>query len=310
MTSLETVPCPVCRSTARMLHVDVPAHDENIRGYGEIYVGRDNSEWKICGGCGFVHQNPRPTIAALNAYYLRGAYHSRAEVVPPPPVLLERHARFYLPEVEFAIERSGLGAGRVFDIGCGRGVALSLFAERGWSCFGVDLVFSHHAFEHFADLDGALKGVSNILKPGGFIFTAIPTYLHNRTRLSKIWMNSAHYSLFTHRTFNRLLARHGFEEVAHSYDGWTSSQDQFGHLARFTGAAADSVASDDPAEVDRYLRVTNPLRSLLFYPLHGEYLQPLEQYRMLVRDGWKVLREQPAAFLPKTVAYLRSRWRS
>jgi SAM-dependent methyltransferase len=301
--SLEAIPCPLCGNSRSFLPVEVTRRDDHIRGYGDMFAGKERSEWKICGECGFVHQNPRPTVAALNRYYEQGRYHPPAE--RDYDQLMSWAPDYYREEVSWAIQKSNLGTGRVFDIGCGYGVALHLFNELGWSCFGVepdpiqhrfaqtkmgltqvkngildanstiedkvDLVFTHHAFEHFADLTSVMTGIKRILKVGGYVFTAVPTYVHNRSNMSKQWMNSSHYSLFTHRSLNQLMARHGFEEVAHRYDHSWRKPDQFCHLARFTGAESDPRQFYERAEdVDRYLRVTNPLRSLVYYPRHGE----------------------------------------
>ncbi len=299
---LQAIPCPLCHNDRSFLPVEVTDRDDHIRDYGALYAGKTLSEWKICGECGFVHQNPRPTIESLNRFYQAGNYH--------PPVerdfaaLMAWAPDYYREEVSWAIRTSGLQRGSVFDIGCGYGVALHLFEELGWSCFGVepdpgqyqfartklgltqiklgildanftlgekvDLVFTHHAFEHFADLTSVMSGIKKILKPGGYVFTAVPTYYENRSSMSKQWMNSAHYSLFTHGSLNQLMARHGFEEVRHRYDHSGRKPDQFCHLAKYVGGEQNPRPFyEHAAHVDRYLRVTNPLRSLACYPLYG-----------------------------------------
>ena len=116
---------------------------------------------------------------------------------------------WYEKEIEYVIEKSGLQTGSVFDVGCGMGGALALFVEQGWKASGVepdriycefaqrvlklenvrpellkgdireepvDLVWSHHTFEHIADLHEVMRGIQKILKPGGYVFTAVPTF--------------------------------------------------------------------------------------------------------------------------------------
>jgi SAM-dependent methyltransferase len=341
MADVETIACPLCCNATRFLDVRVPAQDEHIRGYGALYAGMAKSVWKICGRCGFVHQNPRPSIEALNRFYLDGNYHSKIDV--PPDELFANHAPYYADEIDYAIEKSGLTTGSVFDIGCGLGVALKSFADRGWACYGiepdrgrfeygrthyglsnivhgaldasftpqrqVDLVFTHHAFEHFADLPSVMAAIKKILKPGGFLFTAIPTFRENRSRMSKLWMNSAHYSLFTHNSFNQLLARHGFEEIDHRYNPWRAGPDQLGHIARFTGASlAPERFYEDPEEIARYLDVVNPLRSAVYLPLIGGYRgygHYISRYAKLARAAGHVLVHEPDQFVAKTKAYFR-----
>jgi SAM-dependent methyltransferase len=347
MAELEHVACPLCASSSGFIDVRVPSRDDHIRGYGELYAGVAKSRWKICARCGFVHQNPRPSIVALDRYYLAGNYHTRVD--EPPEAILASHVPGYVDEIDFAIVTSGIRTGRVLDIGCGLGVALQLFRERGWDVVGVepdagrveyahrhfgldmirhgtfdrtfaldgqvDLVFTHHAFEHFADLTEVMLGIARVLRPGGHVFTAIPTYRHNRSTMSKQWMNSAHYSLFTHRSLGQMFARHGFEPVAHRYDRW-ANPDQLGHVARLlpAGSASPAVESffEDPHEVARYLAVVNPLRSAVFVPLRGGYYgyaHHVGKLARLARAAADVLVRHPEQFLPRAAAYLRERLR-
>ena len=347
MAEVADIACPLCGNAGGHLPVRVPSHDESIRNYGALYDGMATSMWKVCGRCGFVHQNPRPSVAALDRFYLAGNYHDHVDV--PPDEVLASHAPSYEDEIAYAIDKSGIRTGRVLDIGCGFGVALKVFRDRGWEVHGiepdaarvayarrhfgldmirhgtfdrtfalhdarkVDLIFTHHAFEHFADLGEVMAGITRVLAPGGYMFTQIPTYRHNRSTMSKLWMNSAHYSLFTHRSFGQLLARHGFEPIAYRYRPWVAGHDQIGHLARFTGAAhAPETFFEDSREVARYLAIVNPIRSAAFLPLTGGY----HGYRHfatrateLARAAARVLVEQPGQFLPRAAAYLRERRR-
>src|SRR2546425_2572805 len=250
---LHTLPCPLCGQTDSFIDVRVPSGDAHIHKYGALYAGMTKSEWKICGQCGFVHQNPRPASEALNKFYMQSKYHAEPTKASKEAQL--EFARWYYSEkIDFAITHARLECGRVFDIGCGQGEVLKLCEERGWKAYGVepdqvlsnyaidelglsgvrqgildrhfepeekvDLIFSNHAFEHFADLDEIMRGVKKIVRPSGYLFIVVPTYLKNKSSLSKRWMNSAHYSLFTHNSLNNLLSRPGFEEVTHTYHGW------------------------------------------------------------------------------------------
>ena len=334
--SLETVPCPLCGYSAAMLATTIPSPDPHIGDYGNLYAGRSLSEWKVCGGCGFVHQNPRPSTAALNAFYMAASYHSK-----PAVVSREEHlafARWYFSEkIDYSLRHSGLRSGSVFDIGCGRGGVLKLYEERGWQTFGVepdrnlasfaqgvlglknvrqgildssfelpqkvDLVFSNHAFEHFADLHDVVKGVRNILRQGGYMFIAIPTYYKNRSSLSKEWMNSAHYSLFTHESLNNLLVRYGFEEVAHTYTGWHKEVDDLWFVAKYTGKVTDpKLHFENPAQVQRYVQTINPLRSALFYPFYSHWAMRVRLY-----NAARLLVTSPAGFFRKLSAYRQRR---
>jgi SAM-dependent methyltransferase len=331
---LDFIPCPLCAHSSSFLDVKVPADDPDIAKYGELYVGRKTSEWKICGRCGFVHQNPRPTAEALNEIYLRSQYHAAIKEGSG-----EEHLEFALwyfnEKIEFALKQCGLSGGRVLDIGCGRGGVLRLFQERGWRPYGVepdaklanfaktemglvdvrrgifdskfeldcevDLVFSNHAFEHFSDLNEIMLGIQKILRPGGYLFIAIPTYYANRSSLSRRWMNCSHYSLFTNRSLSNLVSRYGFSEVTHSYRAWKKEIDDLWYLARYKGTVTPPERYyEEPKYVARYLRVINPLRSYLFYPVYSHWAE-----RVRLFNAIKLLFTSPVKFIHKITKRLK-----
>ena len=341
LDQLVLVPCPLCREHDKFLPVDVPDGDEHISGYGQLYAGLTKSQWRLCGRCGFVHQNPRPTKAALDRYYLDARYR-RQRTLPP----VERYRQFaewyYGDKVRYVETVTGVTRGKVFDVGCGYGAALAVFLARGWGGYGVeadmpccdyardqlgiqnvqngllteeaepageiDVVFSNHAFEHFADLDQVMQGVRRLLKPGGYLVTVVPTYFSNRSNLSKRWMNSAHYSLFTHLSLARLCEKFGLETLTYTYRGWKTEIDELWHVARFTGRApGDTRYSEAPARVDRYLRVINPLRSALYFPFYA-YHSERRQLRENLGYGWNILRRSPSEFFRKALGRLRRGW--
>lgn len=332
------LPCPLCGNSEKFIPIRVPNRDDHILQYGALYQGKKKSEWKVCWTCGFVHQNPRPTIEALNRFYLHAQY--REQVPTPEVVSYAAFAHWYYDEkVEYAISLSGLKAGTVFDVGCGYGATLLVFKERGWRCIGmeadgrccdfardilglsgvkqgvldsnsepegeVDLVFSNHAFEHFADLDQVMQGITRVLKPGGYVMTAVPTYFENRSTLSKAWMNSAHYSLFTHQSLNQLFARHGLEEISHTYRGWRKEVDDLWHIAKYTGLCRDPAEFHESAQdVSGYLKVTNPVRSLLYAPVYANYAKRVRFFKML-SSLYLIFRKSPRTFFIKVVRKLR-----
>jgi SAM-dependent methyltransferase len=330
------VPCPICRSEEDFYIANNTDQDLHIRKYGELYAGIEKSQWRVCGNCGFVHQNPRPSVADLNRFYLNSQYHPPE--IPEAWQAAENYlefARWYYDEkIDYALKESGLQQGAVFDIGFGAGGVLKLFADRGWQAYGVesdhmlidyaknklglgltkegildnrieisarvDLVFSNHTFEHIADLHDAMIGLRKILKPGGYVFTAVPTYYRNRSRLSLEWMNSSHYSLLTHNSLNQLFSHYGLEEVTHTYRGWRKEIDDLWHVAKFTGTVAEpSTFYEDPRHVRRYVNKINPLRSLICYPVYSDYARRVQIYEAIKR---RVTR-QPEAHYPRMLWY-------
>lgn len=334
---LQLVPCPVCGAAGDFLPVRNTRTDGHIGKYGDLYAGRATSEWRVCSGCGFVHQNPRPSMEALNEFYRRGQYHTHLpDLVHDVGRFVAAARQWYSGKIRFAARAAGLNGGRVFDVGAGLGGAMKVFEEFGWEAIGVesdvaslafargplglaglteglldsrtrvdppvDLVFSNHTFEHVADLHEAMRGIVAVLRPGGYVFTAVPTYFRNRSRMSLLYMNAAHYSMFTHRSLGLLFNEYGFEEVAHTYRGSAWVDDELWHVARYTGTRHDPARfHDDPIAVRRYVNRTNPLNTLLYTPTRwvravaASY--PAQVASLLVRS--------PRAFARRAVAKLR-----
>jgi 2-polyprenyl-3-methyl-5-hydroxy-6-metoxy-1,4-benzoquinol methylase len=342
---LQLIPCPLCQNQDNFLSINNTNIDLHIHKYENLYENMSKSEWKVCSKCGFVHQNPRPSIQQLNEFYLKSEYHQ----IQIPDWYLESNGKYYLDfarwyyieKIAYAIKKSGLPTGKVFDIGSGYGGVLKIFAEDfNWEISGVepdtnlfnysknilkldyvqnnilddkiqlnsqvDLVFSNHAFEHFADLDQVMLGINKILKPGGYIFTAIPTFYKNRSDLSLQWMNSAHYSMFTHNSLNQLFSKYGFEEVAHTYRGYNKEIDDLWHLAKFTGVVKNhNIFFENPAQVQLYTNVINPINSAINYPLYFNYAVKVQTGKALyqkldrIQENFKLLLNSPQIFWHK-----------
>lgn len=334
MDKIKLVPCPLCQSS-QFLGLTNTNSDDHIQKYGDLYGGRKLSEWKTCGTCGFVLQNPRPSSAALNEFYLKSQYHG--EITWNPEDYKRFAEWYYLDKVDYIIQKTGLKTGTVFDVGFGLGGALLAFQKRGWKTYGVesdktsyefvqrqfrfdkvenniltsdisddfkvDVVFSNHAFEHIADLPDVLGGIQKILKPGGYIFTCVPTYYSNRSRLSKLWMNSAHYNLFTHKSLNHFLYPAGVTEVTHTYRGFWKEIDELWHLGQRQHQAISASIEEtyeNPKAVQFYINVLNPLRSLLYWPLFSEWSKRVQLFLSIQRN-YKIIFSDPVLLVKKII---------
>ena len=338
---IQMVPCPLCGERAKFLDVRAPYRDEHIASYGDLYAGRSESVWKICGRCGFVHQNPRPSTAALDAFYATAKYRPTHDA--PDVQQYATFAEWYFgTKADYVARVSGLAAGTVFEVGCGFGGALLAFRSRGWNCKGIepdehcaayareqlglkgvvagllgpdiqvderaDVVFSNHAFEHFANLDGVMRGICRVLKPGGLLITVVPTYRDNRSTMSKRWMNSGHYSLFSHQSLNHLVSKFGFEPAAYTYRGWLTEIDELWHCARLNGGAKDSERFfEDSAHVAAYLKWINPARTALYYPIFDRWNKKRDVMNLMVAAARSFVRS-PGDFHRRAYRKLQEIW--
>jgi len=84
--------------------------------------------------------------------------------------------------------------------------------------------------------------------------------------MSKLWMNSAHYSLFTHRSFNSCSRAHGSKKIDHRLSpraapGRISSGTSRGSPA---SQAAPEAFYENADEVAALSQVRDPLRSAVY----------------------------------------------
>lgn len=140
----------------------------------------------------------------------------------------------------------GRQAGRVLDVGCGRGTLLAGMQQLGWSAHGVELsehaavsarkhgidvfvgpladapfergsfdrIIFWHTLEHFRRPDEALAMARKLLKPDGSIVVAVPNADSLQAKVfGQKWFHydvPRHYHHFGPRALDRLLQRTGF----------------------------------------------------------------------------------------------------
>ena len=153
-----------------------------------------------------------------------------------------------------------LGGGRMLDLGCGRGNAMRPFAENGWECVGVDvdpgvledakrygqvvlrkdeepltqledasfdLISANAVFHHMKDVDGNLRELTRLLKPGRLLLIneVVEDSLFMRTgrNVFSSWHGIPIYSRMYIRDWLATFERHGLRPLAtYGQNHWAS----------------------------------------------------------------------------------------
>ena len=164
----------------------------------------------------------------------------KADTYPEPPC--ELHTNITRQMLERLDGSLGLGAGaKVLDVGCGQGIALDLFEQRGYRAMGItlnaedasvcrakgfpvremdqsfldfadrefDLIWCRHCLEHSIFPFFTLAGFGRVLKPGGHLYVEMPA----PDTACGHQANRNHYSVLGKSMWTELLKRSGFELV-------------------------------------------------------------------------------------------------
>lgn len=164
---------------------------------------------------------------------------------------LERGSEIFLPRdrrILADLARRG-ASGPLLDVGAGAGFLLRAAVERGWEAIGVELsrpsrehirarveavlhdvdvknapirrdsvgvVTLSHSLEHVLDPLGTLKRVREVLRPGGFVYVAVPnwaagTRVFLRGQIS--WVAPCHISYFDRSSLANAFRGAGLQPV-------------------------------------------------------------------------------------------------
>jgi len=226
--SVAVPPCPVCgNGWARPTYV----------------IGGHVFRLVTCDECGLGRLHPQPPAQTVEGFYPPEYYgDSRNKFSGPVEFVMRRLAARRARWLVHDIPRGG----RVLDVGCGRGLLLNAFLERGLETHGVeasrnavqgadpraeiaiaprladvgyasgyfDAVVLSHVLEHLPDPRGTLEEIHRVLRPGGKLFVAIPNFSSWQARWAgPAWLHldlPRHFFHFPLSSLSRLLVDCGF----------------------------------------------------------------------------------------------------
>jgi len=194
----------------------------------------------ICPKCRLGKTDPFPEEKHMKELYSSTIYRDHESRFIH---LGEKGIRIFRKFRQKRIERI-VQKGRILDIGCGRGVFLSLMKESGWEAFGLelneetawyarnvlgldvrtdslvdaqfddtffDVITLWHVLEHLPDPLLTIEECRRILKPGGLLIIAIPNFDSLQAIISgKHWFHldlPYHLYHFTHKNLDLFLRK-------------------------------------------------------------------------------------------------------
>jgi len=217
-----------------------------------------------CERCGFVYQNPRPSVQELWSSY-QNYLPVGEEEIEVWGMTMESVFRKGAELIERYIPR-----GKILDVGAGYGFFLALMKARGWEVMGLevspigarfgqerwgltilpipwekssfkegefDVVTAFYVIEHLPDPLAFLRGVYRILRPGGMILLRYPHTTPIKDILSLLRIKNRLYHLpfhlcdFSPATMRRALEQAGFKRIKTLIGGFTDPPDLAGRLA-------------------------------------------------------------------------------
>lgn len=251
-----------------------------------------------CLVCSHVQSAADPEIA-LAAYPADYAAHE-IEIGREPNRLLRWNRRLGLSR-RCALVESRVRAGRILDVGCGRGHFLAAMSRRGWSVLGVepsaraaarareeyglpihagtlrdmgrsaefDVVTLWHVLEHVTDPAALLDDAWHVLRPDGLVVIETPNVDSVDRRLFGRhwtgWDPPRHLHLFGPRILAQILVRHGFTEVdVQCRSGsWMGLSMSLRNLARSRGLSTSGMTGDGALHLQAARALATPYLTLI-----------------------------------------------
>lgn len=195
MEKLET--CPICKSSELTSYIQ--AKDYTVTG--EVF------NIDQCSSCGLRFTNPRPDVNEIDKYYKSEDYISHTDSnAGLINTIYHRVKQVTLKQkTELVKKYAGQGEIQLLDYGCGTGDFIAAARLQGISAIGIEpavearnralakglnisdyseffkiskqtfyAITLWHVLEHIHEIEKVVTQMCMILKPGGFLFIAVP----------------------------------------------------------------------------------------------------------------------------------------
>lgn len=209
------------------------------------YISGETFQVVRCRHCAQVVTTPVP--AHIGRYYPAG-YYGDEEGRRFPALVEWLQQKLYAWRAQFVLRQMKGHPRRVLDIGCGRGLLLRAFQQKGWDVAGTefsdnacryarevlgipvqvglleqlrfpdnhyDVVVMWHVLEHISDPRPTLVEIARILRPGGVFLVSVPNFGSPEAQLTKAdWFHldtPRHLSHHTPESLKAALASAGLK---------------------------------------------------------------------------------------------------
>lgn len=245
-SSLEEVPCPLCRSTARRKVFEL--HDR-------LHLTAEAFTVVSCLDCLNTYLTPRPRLEQLGRYYPPAYWHTekapQKSIASMVGALEARYRRALLQEEVDRIKKLLPPGGCLLDVGCGSGDIVKLACENGLRASGIELaaeavtyardvrkldiqqgtleegafasgsfdaVSMFHVLEHVPDPIATLREAGRIVRPDGHVLVQVPNFAGLQSLMFKQrWYGldaPRHFHHFTPDSLTRAFLAAGLEPVS------------------------------------------------------------------------------------------------
>lgn len=225
---------------------------EQVIASRDLYLNRSAVYHLVrCRHCGLIYQNPQLEADELLPHYPPSEYALYSRAIEEESSALHRAdrqrgmMRRYHHLMKYVDE-----PGRMLDIGCATGAFIAAMRDQQWQVVGVelnpqaaeyarrtlhldvrtgvledarfsddefDVVTMWDVFEHVLNPRETLREIARILKPGGWLVTAVPNPASLEARLFGRywagWDQPRHLHLYAPDVLRRYLQDAGFEQI-------------------------------------------------------------------------------------------------